>query len=164
MNLCAFEHLFALPSFLPQGLRRRLDLHLIVHARKFKLILKIHRKKATLTGKFLAESMKTVNKAVLMLVSLNICVSANAAFKSLLSLFNCIHVNRTWTIPCFACSRVNHVSISPFLTTLEISTVALKLQNYFFKNISTKENPFKHLIAFKNSHKKKLNTDMATAS
>jgi hypothetical protein len=46
-----------------------------------------------LTGKFFAESMKTVSRAVLMSVTRSICVSAKAAFKSFLSLLSCIHVN-----------------------------------------------------------------------
>lgn len=79
-----------------------------------------------LTGKFLAESMKTVSSAVLMSVTLSIWVSSRANFKSLLSLLSCIHVNLKWTMPVLACSSVSQVSTSPFLTTVEISTVALR--------------------------------------
>lgn len=47
-----------------------------------------------LTGKYFAESIKIVNKAVDMSVTRNICVSAKAAFKSFLSLLSCIHDSR----------------------------------------------------------------------
>lgn len=71
--------------------------------------------KVSLTGKFLALSIKTVNKAVLISVTRNICVSAKAAFKSFLSELNCIHVKRKCTNPCLACSKVNHFKLNKLI-------------------------------------------------
>lgn len=79
--------------------------------------------------------MKTVSKAVLISVTLSIWVSAKAAFKSSFWLLSCIQDNLRCTIPCLACSKVSQVSTSPFLTTFEISMVALIIKTYLLKQL-----------------------------
>lgn len=102
----------------------------------------------SITGKFFAESMNTVNIAVLIELTRNSCVSSRAACKSALSELNVNQDIRRWIEPCFACSSSSHygtkfmrlslnllkfkdltVSNSPFCTMVLISIVALKCQS-----------------------------------